>query len=129
MRLRGLSVMTRTNVPGDWNLIGWHSPHSLTWSWFLGFTRFRSDEARVRPLWWSYRVNGLTCADQVLQWGVRIPWLGMVSWHRQRPMWYRDLMNDERERLSEEKHDVFESGRRQGRRDVFQGVGRSAPLQ
>lgn len=30
----------------------------------------------------------------------------------------------ERERLSEEKHDVFESGRRQGRRDVFQGVGR-----
>lgn len=92
--MNGLRLFARDSG-GGWILVSWHSPHSLTWRWFLSFTRFRGDEARVWPICWSYQTN-----PGGLQWGFRIPWLGVVAFHQQRPMWYRDLyirMRDERD--------------------------------
>lgn len=113
----GLSVLERGSG-GDLTLISFHSPHSLTWSWFVSFTRFKADEWRVRPLWFGYRHN---CGWQC---GVRLPFWGFLSLHRQHPMWYRNLMNGQRDRHEGEKRDAYQRGREQGRRDVFQGVGR-----
>lgn len=84
----GLALFSRTNSKGHWNIASWHSPHSLTWSWIVSFSLFRGDEARVRPLWWSIRRGH---SD------FRIPFLGMVSWQTQRPMWYRDLWHRRRD--------------------------------
>lgn len=83
--MKGLKFFSRTNVKGSWNVASFHSPHSLIWSWILAFSRFRGDEARVWPLFYGYRDN------HGLQWGFRIPWIGLVLWHRQRPMPYREL--------------------------------------
>lgn len=94
--MRGLSFFQRTNVQKSWNVISFHSRHSLTWSWILSFSVFRGDEARVRPLWYSYRDN------QGLQWGFRIPYVGLVRWSRQQPMFYRDLCWREWERRDRE---------------------------
>lgn len=81
----GLALLSRTNSKGHWNLASFHSPHSLTWRWILSFSRFRSDEARILPLWW------LTPSNQGARWGFRIPFVGVVSYQTQRPMWYREL--------------------------------------
>lgn len=91
--IRGLRLFSRTSDRHCWSLASWHSPHSMTWRWSLSFHRFKSDEWRVRPLWWGYIAN-----MGGLQWGFRIPWIGMVTFHKQHPMWYRDLyrkMRDE----------------------------------
>lgn len=95
--MEGLKFFRRTSGPGSWNLASYHSPHSMTWRWLIGFTRFRGDEARVRPLWWSYRDNG------GLQWGFRVPWIGVVRFSQQRPMWFRDLYTRLQDRLHEER--------------------------
>lgn len=95
MRFRtGLSLFQRTSQRGCWNIASFHSPHSLTWRWILSFSLFRADEARVRPLWWRYITNGGP------HWGIRIPFLGLLTWQQQIPMWYRDLyqrLRDERD--------------------------------
>lgn len=83
--MKGLRFFQRTSGRGSWNIASYHSPHSLTWRWLVGFSLFRGGEARARPLWWSYRDNN------GLQWGFRVPWLGIVRWSQQRPMWFRDL--------------------------------------
>lgn len=113
-----LGIWQRTNSPGVIDLISWHSRHSLTWSWFVSFSRFRADEARVRPLWGGFRHN---CGGQ---WFLRVPYCGLLTLHRQQPMWYRDMMDNQRDRHREDEREAFERGRRVGRRDVFQGVGR-----
>lgn len=81
----GLSFFKRTNCQRTWNIASFHSPHSLTWSWVLGFSKFGSDEARVGPLLYSYRDN------HGLEWSLRIPFVGFIHWHRQHEMWFRDL--------------------------------------
>lgn len=81
----GLNFFRKTSQRGSWNIAAYHNPHSLTWSWVLSLSLFRADEGRVRPLWWSYPTN------QGRQWGFRIPYVGIVSWHRQQPMWFRDM--------------------------------------
>ena len=83
--MKGLKLFSRTSDRRTINLASFHSPHSLTWRWLVSFSLFRGDEARVRPIWWGYRANN------GLQWGFRIPFVGMVRWAQQRPMWYRDL--------------------------------------
>lgn len=92
MSLNGLKFFVRTNVPLSWNVASFHSRHSLTWSWILSFGFFRGDAPRVRPIWYAYRDNN------GLQWGFRIPWVGLVRWSRQQPMWYRDICRAEWER-------------------------------
>lgn len=89
--MTGLSLFKRTNCKRTWNIASFHSPHSLTWSWILGFSKFGSDEARVWPLFYSYRDNN------GLQWGLRVPFVGFIRWSRQREMWYRDLYRDLRD--------------------------------
>lgn len=112
----GLNFFTKTSQRGCWNIASYHNPHSMTWSWIVSFARFRGDEARVRPLWFSYRTNG------GLQWGFRIPFFGIVSGHRQRPMYFRDLyyrLRDERDFSKPEKpparqvpiHSIGDGGR------------------
>lgn len=93
--MRGLQFFTKRSVQGSWNIVSWHSPHSLTWRWLFGFNLFRGDEARVRPLWWSYGTNN------GLQWGFRIPFIGTVRFSQQRPMWYRDLYTKLRDKHDE----------------------------
>lgn len=118
MRLKnGISLLERDSG-GGLNLISFHSRHSLTWSWFINFRKFVADEARVRPLWWGYRHN---CGYVI---GVRLPLWGHLTLQRQWPMFYRDIMQNESLRHSDEARDAYRRGREQGRRDVFQGVGR-----
>lgn len=94
--IRGLTIFSRESGQRSWTIASWHSPHSLTWRWGVSFRMFVADEWRVRPLWWSYRDNN------GLQWGARIPWLGIIDWHQQHPMWFRDLwqrLRDQRDGL------------------------------
>jgi hypothetical protein len=95
--MSSLKFFTRTNSPGSWNLAAYHSPHSLTWRWVLSFSLFRADEGRVWPLcWWFRRHDGL------LEWTVRIPFVGFLRWNAQRPMWYRDMYMSLRKRVDQE---------------------------
>ena len=87
---RGLSFLKRDSG-GGYTLASWHSPHSMTWRWFVSFSRFRGDEARVRPLWFGYRTN------TGVHGGFRIPFIGLVHWQTQRPMWFRDLYQMKRD--------------------------------
>mgnify|MGYP001604277069 CR=1 FL=1 len=104
---------------GGVNIASWHSPHSLTWSWILSYRPYQADENRRTLMrFWRWKDNGGP------QWMLCLPWLGTVQWQRQRPMWYRDLINSERDRLSEDAREEYERGRRRGRQDVFLGVGR-----
>ena len=97
----GLALFQKTNSPWHWNIASFHSPHSLTWSWILSFSVFKSDEGRWWPLFWSYRTN------QGPHWGLRFPPFGLLTWQQQQPMWYRDLFirrRDEAERLRSERN-------------------------
>jgi hypothetical protein len=94
MRFRnGLALFARTSDRRSWNVASYHSPHSMTWRWLISFSLFRGDEWRVRPLWWSH-----TTTDG-LQWGCRVPWIGIVRFQQQRPMWFRDLYQQLRDRF------------------------------
>lgn len=83
--MKGLNFFRCTSCRATFNIVTYHSPHSLTWRWGLSFSFFRGDEWRVRPLWWGHSHNA------GVSWGFRIPFVGIVSWQTQAPMWYRDL--------------------------------------
>ncbi len=96
---KGFAFFVKTSNRRHWNIVSFHSPHSLTWSWILSFRFFAADEARVRPFGWRYRDNN------GLQWGFRIPWIGFVQWHRQQPMLFSRLCRrawEERDALRSE---------------------------
>lgn len=82
--MNGFKLFSRTNVKGSWIVASWHSPHSMTWRWLLSFSLFRGDEGRAWPIWMPHRTN------IGLQWNVRVPFIGLLAFHQQRPMWYRD---------------------------------------
>lgn len=98
--MQGLKFFSRTSSPDCWNIASYHSPHSMTWRWFVSFALFRGDEARVRPLWFSHRTNN------GLQWGFRVPWVGLVTFQQQRPMWYRDLYQRKRDEVDGLRRDM-----------------------
>lgn len=95
MRFRsGLSMFNRTNSRGLWNIAAFHSPHSLTWRWILSFGLFRNDEGRVWPLWGHHGSY----------WMLRLPFIGILSFQTQRPMWYRDLYRRRRDEDDEARY-------------------------
>lgn len=95
MRFRnGLALFTKTNSRRLWNIASYHSPHSLTWRWLIAFSLGGWEARRLWPIWMPYRTN------YGLQWVIRLPWIGILRWGQQRPMWYRDLymrMRDEQD--------------------------------
>lgn len=95
--MRALRFVGRTSDQRTWNLASWHSPHSMTWRWVISFSFFKADEWRVRPLWFSHRNN------HGLQWGFRIPFIGILHFSQQRPMWFRDLYYAKRDELEKER--------------------------
>jgi hypothetical protein len=81
--MKGLRLFSRTSDQRSWNLASFHSPHSLTWSWILSFRLPRGDEGRWLGFHrWQTNDGG--------QWLLQIARCAL-QWHRQRPMWYRDL--------------------------------------
>lgn len=73
-----------------WVLASYHSPHSLTWSWYINFTVLREGEPRAWPIFWTrklVKINGLKAVNC----GFRIPFIGTVRYSWQSPMWFRDL--------------------------------------
>ena len=89
----GLAVLRRTNDRRAFNLLAYHSPHSLTWSWILS-ARFdrttRMGDGRLRFALHPYQTN------QGLQIVLVLPWL-CLQWHRQQPMFYRDMWRRQRD--------------------------------
>lgn len=94
--MNGLAFFRKTSSLTTWNLASFHSPHSLTWSWILSFSRDGYSERRFWPLIMPYRSNqGMQCV-------IRLPFIGLIQWHRQQPMWFRDLyrrLRDEQDGL------------------------------
>lgn len=90
----GLSVLRRTSDQRTFNLLAYHSPHSLTWSWCLSvsFDRIAWNEHanRLRLGVHPYRTNA------GLQIAFLAPWL-CLQWHRQQPMYYRDMWRRQRD--------------------------------
>jgi hypothetical protein len=84
----GLSVLRRTSDPRTLNLLAFHSPHSLTWSWILSLQIdriARNEHAnRLRFGFHPYRNN------RGLQITFLVPWL-CLQCHRQQPMFYRGI--------------------------------------
>lgn len=92
----GLILFQRTSDSGCWNVATFHSPHSLTWSWILSFRVPRADEGR-----WLHFARWKT--NSGTQWCLQIA-RHALQWHRQQPMWYRDLWRrarDEHDELKE----------------------------
>lgn len=88
----GFGLFKKTSDSRRWLLAFYHSPHSLTWRWTFSFGFYPA--RRVWPIFQSYRTN------DGLQWWLRIPFVGMLDFHQQRPMWYRNLfqrLRDERD--------------------------------
>ena len=76
----------------SWTLISYHSPHSLVWSWYIGFTILREGEHRSWQIYWTQKAeNGNK--TMVIRRCFRIPFIGIFRYARQEPMWYRDLYN------------------------------------
>lgn len=113
--MNGLKLFSRTSSRETWNLASFHSPHSLTWRWVISFSLFRGGEARVRPLWYGYRDNN------GLQWGFRVPFVGLVRWAQQRPMWYRDLYISQRDETDRERYERSTFVRAATRPEVAEG--------
>lgn len=91
--MKGLEFFRKTNCKHLYSLASFHSPHSLTWSWILSIDLRRHNQGNSwRPVFHAHRNNN------GLQWMLRIPFVCLFQWHRQQPMWYRDMYNRQYER-------------------------------
>jgi len=97
MKMNGLSFFRKTSGKRCWNVASYHSPHSLTWSWVLSFSRDGA-ERHWWPLIVHFRMNTGS------QWCLRLPWVGVFVWHRQQPMWFRDMFWRRQREDEERKH-------------------------
>lgn len=89
----GLAVLRRAGDQRTLNLLAYHSPHSLTWSWILSASfdrKTRRGDGQLRFGLHPYRTNG------GLQIVLTLPWL-CFQWHRQQPMFYRDMWRRQRD--------------------------------
>ncbi|BEV43937.1 hypothetical protein [Afipia carboxidovorans] len=84
----GLAVLRRTSDRGTFNLLAYHSPDSLTWSWILSLQidriAWNEHANRLRFGFHPYRTN------QGLQIAFLVPWI-CLQWHRQQSMFCRDM--------------------------------------
>lgn len=90
----GLKLLAPTNSKRRVNLASYHSRHSLTWSWILSLAvsgAWRKPNGRLRFGFSPWRTN---CGGQ---WVLVLPFVEL-HWHRQRPMWFRDMFHRARER-------------------------------
>lgn len=109
MKLGPLSLFSKTSSRRDFNLASWHSSHSLTWSWIVSLSLqpfgFPKPFALRNSIGFGaglgqmlafniYRTNDGT------QWSIALLWVSL-EWHRQRPMWFRDIMRREWDRKIE----------------------------
>lgn len=99
---------------GRWDLVSYHSPHSLTWNWYIGFSLLRKSEPSVFPICWRQKVKEGS-KTMAIRAGLRIPFIGTLRYSRQKPIWYRDLYNDLRNRppymIVNQEPDVWNGGR------------------
>jgi len=117
MRLGGLSLFTKTNSRGLFNLAAYHSPHSLTWSWIVSV---KFDGVWRRPSGWPRFGVWAHRDNQGLQVSVTLPFM-VFSRHVQEPMWYRNLFARARDR-----EDALEEQNRKLRRALT--VARASAL-
>lgn len=100
--MRALSLLRRTSARNI-NIASWHSPHSLTWSWILSLSWNTPAYVKPHAQWASvgpHRFRGFSVGNLVNAharrdnngWQLGVSLLGLgLNWHRQRPMWFRDL--------------------------------------
>lgn len=81
--MNGLRFFRCTNVKRHWNLASYHPAASTTWLWILSLSVLPREESR-----WFYFSAFRTSVG--IKWILTLPRL-RLQWHRQRPMWYRDL--------------------------------------
>lgn len=110
MRIGGLGILTRTSDRKRFNLLSWHSPHSLTWRFIVSLAR--------QPLWTfkPYLVArklvsghgglaiGLGQFASFRAWRDNNGWQlhGALLWHaldfaQQPPMWFKDIYRHDRD--------------------------------
>lgn len=87
-RFAGLSFFRRTSAARRFNIVTYHHPARLCWSWGLSVT-FEKHGSYAWPYMFGYRRNG--------SWAVRLPWLLEVHWSRQSYDWM--LSGNARQRL------------------------------
>lgn len=94
MRLFGVDFFSKSSDPNIVGVAGYHSPHSLTWSWSLVLIRPKTpDCGRMLGLWRRKHNCGT-------EWGLQIM-RHQLQLSTQKPMWYRDLFRDATEREAE----------------------------
>lgn len=117
----GFAAFKKTSGKRSWNIASFHSPHSLTWRWLINLTlgsMFSRPRLYFSPKRDEYFGGRLPFVTFVLNMGFGgamastnnygwqfSAWLfGVhVSFHQQKPMWYRDLYQrarDEADQLS-----------------------------
>lgn len=138
MHYKGLSLFTRTSGRRNFNIASFHSRHSLTWSWILSLQlpssvvlkphagKYRSD-----PYHWGLHAGlggllsfGIGRDNNGVQWNASICFLHF-QWHRQRPMYYRDMyqrVSDERDAA---RHEVYLMGAKMREWAESSSAGRS----
>ncbi|MGB6080238.1 MAG: hypothetical protein WBF99_12340 [Xanthobacteraceae bacterium] len=90
----GLAVLRRAGDQRTLNLLSYHSPHSLTWSWVLSL--------QIDRIAWNEHANRLRFGlhpyrtNQGLQIAFLMPWL-CLQWHRQQPTFYREMWRRQRD--------------------------------
>lgn len=96
--MKGLALFTHVSGGGI-NIASWHSPHSLTWSWILSIRRQRNGEGR----WLGFHLRKTNVGTQ---WMLQFAHC-TLQWHRQRPMWYREMWNRKRAREDSESYERY----------------------
>lgn len=71
----------------------------MTWRWILSFSRRHKTENYIWPIWMQHRTNG------GLQWTLRIPFVGLLMFIQQQPMWFSDMWRRQRDRDDADKRE------------------------
>lgn len=97
----GLRAFSRTSKRRRWSLATYHSPHSLTWRWGIGFAigsiltkpflRLNGGSPFI-GFGFSIGLAGAHVYTNNYGWQFGVWLLGLhFDLHQQRPMWYRDI--------------------------------------
>jgi hypothetical protein len=111
--MQGLKLFSKTNSKRHWNLASYHPPQSLTWTWILSLSVLSQEEGK-----WFYFSPIRTNVG--LQWILTLHRV-RLQWHRQRPMWYRDIWQRERERRDRDSYERYLMRSEESRPEVSEG--------